>query len=48
MNMCKRALGFYNTHKIEMAYVSKRNVESNIEKLNRIKRERKYPQKQLV
>ena len=35
-------------HKIEIAYASKKNVESNIQKLYRIKREREHPQKYLV
>ena len=31
-------------HTIKIAYVSKKNVESNIQKLYRIKQAREYPQ----
>ena len=42
--MFKRILGVKNVHQTEIAYVKNKNVESNVQKLNRIKREREYPQ----
>ena len=41
--MFKGILGVKNMHPIEIDYVSKKNVESNIEKIDRIERERKHP-----
>ena len=46
--MYERNLGVQNMHQIEIAYLSENKVESNIHKLNRIKRERKHPQKYLA
>ena len=46
--MFKIILGLKNMHPIEIDYVSKKNVESNIQKINWIKRERKHPQKCFV
>ena len=40
----KQTLGVHNRHPLEISYVSKKNVESNIQKLNRIEHKRKYPQ----
>ena len=33
-----------NMHPLEIFYVSKKNDESNIQKLNKIKQEREHPQ----
>ena len=37
-------IGVQNMHPIEIAYVNKKHVESNIQKLNRIKRELEHTQ----
>ena len=42
--MFERILGVRNMHPIEIAELSKKNVESKIQKLNRIKQEQEYPQ----
>ena len=42
--MFERNLGVQNMHPIEIAYTSKKNVESNKQKLNCIKQEREHPQ----
>ena len=46
--MFETILGVQNIHPKEIAYVSKKNDESNKQKLNWIKQEREHSQKYLV
>ena len=43
-DMFEGILGVQNMHPIEIACVSKKSFKANMQKLNRIKREREHPQ----
>ena len=41
-------IAIQNMHLMDISYMSNKNVESNMQKLNWIKQEREHPQKHLV